>query len=161
MEVNKYKANSDDSDKLKYIYSKTNYQHNDTIYGSLAYYLNKTYYNSLDYRSIITSNNYVNGFYGEDNKFDLSDIYSNVIETKVSLPSLSDIIVNDELDGYVTNTGISEDGSLIYIRKANGEITTKNVTTENYVVPCITIEKTVLVTGSGTYDDPYRQGAVE
>lgn len=160
MEVNKYKNDSDE-DKLKYIYSKTNYQHNDTIYGSLAYYLNKTYYNSLDYRSIITSNNYVNGFYGEDNKFVFSDIYSNVIETKVSLPSLSDIIVNDELDGYVTNTGTNDSGSLIYIRKANGEVTTKNVTTENYVVPCITIEKSVLVSGSGTYDDPYRQGDFE
>lgn len=137
-------------------YSKNNYYHNDTTYASLAYYLNNTYLKSLDYQSIILENTYVNGYYGIDNQFNYQDILENTIETKVSLPSIGDVILNDTLNNYFTNTGISKDSFLIYIMKEKGSISTKNVATEANVVPCISIQKENLKAGSGTLTDPYR-----
>lgn len=145
-----------DSDKLKYSYSKKNYYHNDTTYGSLAYYLNHTYYNRLSYKDLILENTYVNGFYGSDTDYQYGDIEEKTIETKVSLPSIGDILLNDTLDGYFTNTGVSEASSLVYVRKDTGLVTSKNVTMEAYVVPCISIQKDNLTVGSGSSDDPYR-----
>lgn len=147
---------NDNSDKLKYSYSKKNYYHNDTTYGSLAYYLNRTYYNSLSYKDIILENTYVNGFYGSDTDYQYGNMNEKTIETKVAVPSMSDIIFNDTLDGYFTDTGISENSSLIYVRKEKGLVTSKNVTAEAYVVPCISIQKDNLKSGSGSSNDPYR-----
>lgn len=149
-------ASDTTSDKLKYIYSKNNYYHNDTTYGSLAYYLNHTYLNQLSYKNIIIENKYPNGYYGSDTNYQYQNILESLIDTKVSIPSIQDIILNDTLDGYFTNTGISENSSLIYIRKNSGTVSSKNVTTEAYVVPCISIEKDNIKAGSGTLEDPYR-----
>ena len=146
----------EDNDNLKYSYSNNTYYHNDTIYGSLAYYLNNTFYKNLSYKDLIIENTYVNGYYGSENNYNYQDISSNTIETKVSIPSLDDIILNDNLDDYFTNTGLSENSSLIYIYKNNGKLINKNVQTENYVIPCISINKENLKTGTGTESDPYR-----
>ena len=150
-------TNSDES-AFKYLYAKKNYQYNDTTYGTLAYYLNKTYYKSLDYGSIIVENNYANGIYGEDNHYSLEEISKNTITTKVALPSLHDVIVNDEIDGYVTATGVSGNDSYIYVRNSNGLVGQKSISYENKVRPCISIMKENLKSGSGTLDDPYRLG---
>ena len=78
------------------------------------------------------------------------------IETKVSIPSIHDVIFNDELDGYFTNTGINEASSFVYTRNAIGTISSKNVMLQAGVVPCISIEKDNLKVGSGDIDDPFR-----
>ena len=148
---------SSQGDKVfKYIYSKRNFKHNDTVYGSLAYYLNQTYYNSLGYRSILLENTYVNGYYGEDNDFKLEDVYQNTMETKITVPSITDVVLNDELEGYATDTGLSDGSSLIYIQKGKGSIGSNSVLKESAVVPCISIDKSNLKLGSGTESDPYR-----
>ena len=135
-----------------------NYQYNDTTYGTLAYYLNKTYYKGLDYGSIIVENNYTNSTYGEDNNYSLEELSKNTISTKIALPSINDIIVNDEIEGYVTTTGVSENDTYIYIRNASGTISQKNISYENKVRPCISIKKESLTQGNGTEKDPYRLG---
>ncbi len=147
-----------DNTAFKYLYSKKNYQYNDTTYGTLAYYLNKTYYKGLDYGSIIVENNYTNSTYGEDNNYSLEELSKNTISTKIALPSINDIIVNDEIEGYVTTTGVSENDTYIYIRNASGTISQKNISYENKVRPCISIKKESLTQGNGTEKDPYRLG---
>lgn len=146
----------EENTKLKYIYSKDNYYHNDTIYGSLAYYLNRTYLNRLSYKNIIIENNYANGYYGEDTSYQIENIFDHMIDTKVALPSIHDIILNDTLDGYFTDTGASQNSSLVYIRKNSGTVSNKSVTAEAYVVPCISIAQENLKAGSGSQEDPYR-----
>lgn len=147
-----------DNTAFKYLYSKKNSQYNDTTYGTLAYYLNKTYYKGLDYGSIIVENNYTNSTYGEDNNYSLEELSKNTISTKIALPSINDIIVNDEIEGYVTTTGVSENDTYIYIRNASGTISQKNISYENKVRPCISIKKESLTQGNGTEKDPYRLG---
>lgn len=147
---------NDGDGKLKHIYSKSGYYHNDTIRGSLAYYLNRTYYNSLSYRDLIVESTYINGFYGSDTDYQYDSINDKTIETMIAVPSIHNVIWNDTLDGYFTDTGISQNSSVIYIRKSNGFVTNKSVTSEAYVIPCISINKDNLTVGSGNTDDPYR-----
>lgn len=142
--------------KLEYEYSKNGYYHNDTVSGSLAYYLNHTYYNSLSYKDLIVENSYSNGFYGNDNDYKYEDVKENTIETKVAVPSIGDIVLNDTLDNYFIGTGVSEKSALIYIQKEKGIVTSDNSTVSANVVPCISISKTNLTVGSGSYSDPYR-----
>lgn len=144
------------NEKLEYIYSNNTYIHNDTIYGSLAYYLNHTYLNSLSYKDLILNSNYNNGYYGEDSDYNLKELFSNKIDTKVGLPSIGEVTLNHELDNYFTSTGVSKNSSFVYINKNNGELTNKKVTSEANIVPCITIKKDNLTKGTGSINDPYR-----
>ena len=142
--------------KIEYIYSNKDYRHNDTVYGSLAYYLNRTYLNSLSYKDIIVNSNYYNGYYGEDNDYDLEDVYKNPIDTHVALLSIGDVILTPSLDNYFTSTGTYLNSTSVYVYKKNLDVTSKKVTNEVNVVPCITIKKDLLTKGNGTKDDPYR-----
>lgn len=146
----------DNNEALKYNYSKNSHYHNTNSYGSLAYYLNNTYYKSLSYKDLIIKNTYSNGIYNNENNYDYEDISSKTVETKITVPSIDDIILNDNITEYFTNTGKTTNSKEIYIHKNNGFITSKNVTTENYIVPCISIKRENLKAGSGNYSDPYR-----
>ena len=148
-------AKDDNSENLEHVYSKNNYRHNDTVYGSLAYYLNHTYLNSLSYKDIILDANYYNGYYGEDNNFGLEEIFKDEIDTKVALLSIGDVILNHDTDNYFTATGIAKNSTSLYVLKRNGEVITKKVSNEASVVPCITISKDILKVGVGTKDEPY------
>lgn len=141
---------------FKYSYSNNNYYHNDTIYGSLAYYINHSLLNGLAYQDIIIENTYSNGYYGSDNSYKYDDLFSHVIDTKVSLPSVGDIILNNKLDNYFTNTGLGSDSSFVYLGNSNGDISSKRVTVEAPVVYCISINKDSLKTGDGSIENPYR-----
>ena len=143
------------NEKLEYIYSNSTYKHNDTIYGSLAYYLNHTYLNSLSYKNIILNEIYTNGYYGENDGYDLKTI-ENEIDTKIALPSIGDTILNYEATNYFTSTGTEKDSTFVYINKNNNEVGTKRVTNKANIVPCITIKKDTLSKGTGTKEDPYR-----
>ena len=149
-------AKDGNAKNLEYVYSKNNYRHNDTAYGSLAYYLNHTYLNSLSYKNIILDANYYNGYYGEENNYGLEEIFKDEIDTKVALLSIGDVVLNHELDNYFTSTGTYKNSTSLYVQKSNGEVTTKKVSYEASVVPCITIQKDNLKVGTGTKDDPYR-----
>ena len=146
----------DNGSNLEYIYSNQTFSHNDTIWGSLAYYMNHTYLNSLSYQNIILNAYYYNGYYGSDSNFDLSNVFSSRIDTKVAVPTLGDVMFSSDLKNYFISTGLEKNGKRIYYYKENGIIGNSLVTKEANVVPCITIKKDLLVKGSGTKDDPYR-----
>lgn len=145
----------EDNEIFKQSYSNNNYYHNDTIYGSLAYYMNNSLLNNLSYKNIVIQNTYSNGYYGSDNNYNYEDLFSHIIDTKVSVPSIGDIILNDKLDNYFTNTGLGSDSSFVYIGNNNGDISSKRVTGEANVVYCISINKDSLKVGNGSIDDPY------
>ena len=146
----------DDTGSLTYAYSTTTYRHNDTIRGSLAYYLNHTYLNSLSYKNIILDGYYYNGYYGEDNSFDLKELYEGKIDTKVGVINLGDVIFNYQSNGYFTSTGIEKGSKSVYVLQSDGTVLVKKVNASANVVPCITIKTSNLTKGSGSSDDPYR-----
>lgn len=141
---------------FQHSYSSHGYYHNDTIYGSLAYYLNHTFFNQLSYHNLIVESSYRNGYYGSTNQFNLDDIYNHTVDTKVSIPSVGDIILNPQLNSYLMNTGLSADSSSIYLYQKNGMASIKNVLSENNIIYCISIPKNQFKGGSGKMDDPYR-----
>lgn len=145
----------DGEENLVYSYSNKSYYHNDYLKDSLAYYLNKTYYNALSYKDLIVENTYTNGLYGMENNFNYKDIDSKKVETKISIPSINDIILNNKLDSYFTNTGKLENEEAIYVR-SNGSASAKLITSSANIVPCISINKDSLTLGTGTLTEPYR-----
>ena len=144
------------NENLEYIYSTNNYYHNDTIKGSLAYYLNHTYLNSLTYKDIIIEANYPNYYYSNINNYDYKEILNNTIDTKISILSISDSIINNNLNKYFTNTGLDKSSKKIYTINKNSTTTASKIDEESYIIPCITIEQKSLTKGTGTKDDPYR-----
>jgi hypothetical protein len=143
-------------EKLEYIYSNDDYFHNDTIYGSLAYYLNHLYLNSLTYNNLIINNEYSNNYYGEDNNYNWITTIKKTVDTKVATLSIGNPILNSNLDNYFTSTGTGKNDLSVYIIKKDATTETVDVDEEYYVIPCITILKENLKTGSGTINDPYR-----
>lgn len=144
------------NEPLEYIYSQENYVHNDTIYNSLAYYLNHKYLNNLSYQKLILTNYYINYYYGEDTNYNYTNIFNKVIDTKVYMPSIGDIILNNELEDYFLATGTGKDETKIYTMKKDSTLETIDANEEAYIRPCITINKDNLKLGSGTISDPYR-----
>lgn len=140
----------------EYNYSSNNYFHNDTKYGTLAYYLNNNYLNTLTYKDLIISNKYSNNYYGKDNEYNYQTTLSKTIDTKITVPSIGNPIINSTLDNYFTSTGSSETGSSIYTISKNSTVDEINVSDKTYIVPCITILKENLKSGSGTSNDPFR-----
>lgn len=142
--------------KVYTTYSNNNYYHNDTIYNSLAYYLNKNFLNSLTYKDKINSDNWSNYYYSTDTNYNYQQILENTIDTFVSLPSIGDIILNDNnLFNFYTNTGTNNQDNMVYTINKNGTLSKKSVTNYSYVIPCITINKNILTKGNGTINSPY------
>ena len=144
-----------DNEPLEYIYSNDDYYHNDTIYGSLAYYLNNRYLSSLSYQDSVLNNKYPNIIYGNDSEFEYANINVNTIDTKVYMLSIGDVMLND-LDNYFLATGTNDTDASVYLKLKTGTVDMIDVTDEANVVPCISIDKSILKQGSGTLDDPYR-----
>ena len=145
-----------DDKKLFTSYSNNNYYHNDSIYSSLAYYLNHDYLNSLSYKDIINNANWPNYYYSNENNYNYQEILNNKIETKVSLLSIGDIILNDNNnENFFTNTGTNSKSSMIYTINNNGTLNKKSVKNNSNVIPCININKNILTKGEGTLEVPY------
>ena len=144
-----------DNEPLEYIYSNNDYYHNDTIYGSLAYYLNNTYLNNLSYKNNILSNTWSNGIYGTSNNYNYKETLSTKIDTKVTVLSIGNVILNGELSDYYLSTGVSQSNSLVYTVKNNGTLYGKSSTSTSKIVPTISIDKNILTKGKGTIDSPY------
>ena len=143
-------------ENLVYSYSNKSYYYNDTIKDSLAYYLNNTYYNSLSYKDLILENTYINGLYSKENSFNYKDIALKEVKTKVSIPSIDDILFNNEINNYFTSTGKLENKEAIYVEGADGSASAKLITTNATIVPCISINKDNLTLGTGDLSDPFR-----
>lgn len=143
-------------ENLEYIYSKDNYLHNDTKYGSLAYYLNHKYLNSLIYKDIIVDNEYSNNYYGEDNNFNYQNILNETVNTKIANMSIGYPILSSNLSNYFTSTGTGKSASSVYTINKDATVEEVDVDDEAYVIPCISIKKENLKAGTGSISDPYR-----
>lgn len=143
-------------EKITKNYSNSNYYHNDTIFSSLAYYLNHDYLNTLTYNNIINNSNWSNSYYSNNNNYNYQEVLNNKIDTKVSLLSIGNIILNDNnLENFFTNTGTDSTSNQIYAINKNGTLSKRNVSYNSNVVPCININKNILTKGNGTIDTPY------
>lgn len=145
----------ENSNEFTHNYSQNNYYHNDTQPNTLANYLNQTYLNNLSYKNIINTDYYTNYFYSYNNNYDYKDILTNKVDTKVSIPSITDPILNNELDQYLTNTGTGKNDKYIYIINKNGSTETVSTTKESKIVPCISIKKNLITKGTGNINEPY------
>ena len=152
--LNNYILDSN-KEEFTYKYSESNYYHNDTKSNTLAYYLNNTYLDNLSYKDKIDTGYYANYYYGYSNDYDYAEILKNKVDTKVSVPSLTDVILNNDLSGYFTNTGTGKSANKVYIINNNGTVTDVSTSSQNKIVPCISINKNLLKKGSGSIDDPY------
>lgn len=142
-------------ENVVYSYSTTTYNYNDKEKNSLAYYLNKDYYNTLSYKDLIVENTYKNGLYDIENKFNHNEIANNTINTKVSIPSIDDIIFNDNTLDYFTSTSKSSNKEAIYVQNKSGIISPRLVNSKSNIRPCISIKKETLISGTGSKTDPY------
>lgn len=144
------------NEKISKTYSNNNYYHNDTIYSSLAYYLNNTYLNTLSYKEIINNTTWPNYYYSSETNYNYQEILTKKIDTKVSLISIGDVLLNDNnLENFFTNTGTNSTSNQIYTIDNNGTLNKKTVTNTNNIVPCISINNNILTKGQGTIDNPY------
>lgn len=137
------------------IYSNHTSYYNLTKYDALAYYLNNTFLNSLSYKNKIKTVKWTNGYYGSTSNYDYKNALNKTVTAKIGLISIGDIILNTELENYYTLTGTKDQGALIYSIKSNQKTTTKNVGTKSKVVPTISLDKTLLTVGNGTYESPF------
>lgn len=142
------------NDEIKYKYSNKNYYHNDTVSGSLAYYLNKTYLNSLSYKNILEETKFSNGIYSNTDNYDYTKTLDTKIETKVTVLSIGDIILNPLNTNYYLSSGISKDSNMVYTMQNDFKVYTKVSTTNLKIVPVIAIKKE-LITSIGTKKSPF------
>lgn len=138
----------------KYNYSQNGYYHNDTKTKTLAYYLKNTYLNSLSYKDLIKETKFSNGLYSNTTEFDYTKVLNETVDTKVSVLSVGNPILNPELTNYFMSTGINKNSNYIYVFQNDFKLYTKTVTTSLKIVPTITIDKNILTKGTGTINDP-------
>lgn len=138
----------------KYNYSQSGYYHNDTKTKTLAYYLKNTYLNSLSYKGLIKETKFANGLYSNTTEFDYTKVLNETVDTKVSVLSVGNPILNPELTNYFMSTGINKNSNYIYVFQNDFKLYTKTVTTSLKIVPTITIDKNILTKGTGTINDP-------
>ena len=100
--------------------------------SSLNEYLNKEYLESLSYKDKIISNDYYTGKYSED----LEDVKKSKVNVKVGIPSILDIKLNSEVNGYFTSTSNDES---IYVYE-NPLRQSRSISYRN-IRPCITLKK--------------------
>ena len=140
---------------LSYIYSNNSSYHDDYKVNSIAYYLNHDFLNKLTYKDKIKEVLWTNGYYGEDNNYDYKTAIDTTVNTKVALVSMADIRLNNSLNNYFTMTGTTNKGVTMYTIESNQKVYTKNIRSKAYVVPAISLDKSLLVKGNGTIDSPY------
>ena len=139
---------------LKYRYSNNNSYHDDYKYGSIAYYLNHDFLNSLSYKNKIKEVNWTNGYYNSASKYDYQYALNNTVNSKIALISIGDIRLNNTLEDYFTLTGTKNKGTMVYTIKSNQKVYTKTIDNKINVVPAISLDKSLLTKGTGTYDSP-------
>lgn len=142
------------NEEQKYNYSSNGYQYNDTKNKTLAYYLNNTYLNKLSYKDLIKETKFANGLYSNTTNFDYTKVLKETIDTKMSLLSLGDPILNNKLTNYFMSTGIDKNSNNMYVFQNDFKLYTKSSSTSLKIVPVISIDKDKLTKGTGTIDSP-------
>ena len=145
-----------DGENLTYQYGASSSYFNDTKYGSIAYYLNHTYLNTLSYKDKIKEVKWPNGYYNNSTNYDYTYSLKTEIDSKITLLSIGDIILNPNLTNYFTMTGgaTNNQGYSLYVINKDKMITPKQISNELNVVPTISVDKSLLTKGTGTYDNP-------
>lgn len=142
------------SEEQKYNYSSNGYQYNDAKNKTLAYYLNNTYLNKLGYKNLIKETKFANGLYSNTTDFDYAKVLKETVDTKVSVLSLGDPILNAKLTNYFMSTGIDKNSNNMYVFQNDFKLYTKSSSTSLKIVPVISIDKDKLTKGTGTIDSP-------
>ena len=142
------------NEEQKYNYSSNGYQYNNTKNKTLAYYLNNTYLNKLSYKDLIKETKFANGLYNNTTSYDYTKVLKETINTKVSVLSLGDPILNNKLTNYFMSTGIDKNSNNMYVFQNDFKLYTKSSSTSLKIVPVISIDKDKLTKGTGTIDSP-------
>lgn len=122
---------------------------------NIAYYLNNTYLSSLSYQDVLLPFDSYIGEISDDLGYQFSNIYSNTVNSKVSLLNIFDPNVDTELEDYYHVNTTSEVGSMAYNVYKNGFLFESDVREEKHVVPVISIEANILKNGVGSLENPY------
>lgn len=138
----------------KYNYSTNGYYHNDTKAKTLAYYLKNTYLEKLSYKDLIKETKFANGIYNNTTEFDYIKVLNETVDTKVSVLSVGNPILNSKLTNYFMSTGVDKNSNYIYVFQNDFKLYTKTATTSLKIVPTIAIDKSILTKGTGTLDSP-------
>ena len=139
----------------EYSYSNISSYHNDFNVNSAAYYLNNNFLNQLSCKDKIKEVNWSNGYYGTESNYDYKESIKSTINSKVAMPSIGDIFLNNISSNYFIMTGTKPNGMLVYTIGSNYKITTKSVTGKSKLVPTLSIDKELLKEGTGLKDNPY------
>lgn len=115
--------------------------------SSLAMYLNKDFYESLSYKDKLLETEWYIGEYNDS----YMNIYTDIVKSKVGIPSIVDFKFDKEASNYYILNGAPEGKNYLY---ADGLIETKG-TLSRGIKPCINIKKTKIKTGDGSVKTPY------
>lgn len=136
---------------LKSFSTKTNVYSLDK--NSLGYYLNNDYYNTLN-KDLIVKSDFFIGAYTSTN-LDYTSMYSKKINTFISLPSLSDMFINDVENIFLLNPSY-ENNQTIYTINNTKNIYKDLITNTHNIRPVFYIKKdNDILSGAGTKIDPY------
>ena len=103
----------------------------------------------------IKENKFANGIYSSTTNYDYSKVLTTTVDTKVSVLSIGNIILNNNNTNYFLSTGVSKDSNLVYVMQDDYKVYTKVSTTTLKIVPTITLDKSLLTKGAGTIESPY------
>lgn len=142
------------NEEQKNNYSSNGYKYNDTKNKTLAYYLNNTYLNKLSYKDLVKETAFYNGIYSNTTDFDYTKVLKETVNTKVSILSVGNPILNSELTNYFMSTGIDKNSNNIYVFQNDYKLYTKSSSTSLKIVPVITLDKNILTKGNGTITSP-------
>ena len=96
-----------------------------------------------------------NGIYSSTTNYDYSKVLTTTVDTKVSVLSIGNIILNNNNTNYFLSTGVSKDSNLVYVMQDDYKVYTKVSTTTLKIVPTIALDKSLLTKGDGTIESPY------
>ena len=103
----------------------------------------------------IKENKFANGIYSSTTNYDYSKVLTTTVDTKVSVLSIGNIILNNNNTNYFLSTGVSKDSNLVYVMQDDYKVYTKVSTTTLKIVPTIVLDKSLLTKGDGTIESPY------
>ena len=103
----------------------------------------------------IKEKKFANGIYSSTTNYDYSKVLTTTVDTKVSVLSIGNIILNNNNTNYFLSTGISKDSNLVYVMQDDYKVYTKVSTTTLKIVPTIALDKSLLTKGDGTIESPY------
>ena len=140
-----------------------NYSNTNSIFrladpDNIAYYLNHDYLFSLTYGGYLLESRFYTGEISDEYGYSFENTYVFQVDCKVGLLNIFDYMANVGLTNYFHMNTTSEVGSMEYSRYANGLLEEADVREYKHIVPVVSISKEHLISGSGSYTDPYILG---